>query len=97
MDVDAIEVRVTRLEQDVIDIRNKELESLRTDLRKDYLNKYQLMNEFITRKENENLVLKRNAELENAGKIRREWPLIIGGCVVGISSVVSVILQAIGH
>jgi hypothetical protein len=86
MDEEAIDVRITRLEQDILDLRTKELEALRRTLKDEYLNKYQLMNEYITRKDNENHILRNARE-------RREWPVIVAGVVVSLTSIISLIVE----
>ena len=74
-------------------MQDKALKELREELHGEYLNKYQLMTEFVTRKDNENQILRRKAELESEQRTRREWPVILAGAAVAATSVVSLIIQ----
>lgn len=90
MDDASLTERLHRIEQDIRDLQDKDLADIRQELRTRYMDKYQMMSEYISRKENE-------AYLEKASQLKREWPVILAGVVVGICAVAGVILQAIGH
>lgn len=90
MDDASLTERFHRIEQDIRDLQDKELAEIRQELRTRYMDKYQMMNEYISRKENEKY-------LEKVSQLKREWPVIVAGVVVGICAVAGVILQAIGH
>jgi hypothetical protein len=66
------------------------VDDLREELHIRYLDKYQTMNEYLSRRENEKY-------LDKMVEQKRQWPIVVGGVVVAASSVVSVILQVIGH
>lgn len=90
MDDASLTERLHRIEQDIRDLQDKDLADIRQELRTRYMDKYQMMSEYISRKENE-------AYLQKASQLKREWPVIVAGVVVGICAVAGVILQAIGH
>lgn len=83
--MDETELKTYRLER-----VEKDLKDIRDEIHNQYLNKYQLMTEYITRLENEKTI-------ERASRNKREWPVIAGAVVVAFASLGSLILQAIGH
>lgn len=68
MDEDAREVE-HRLKQ--------EIRNLREELTKNYITKYEIMAEYLSRKENEQMI-------DKASQRKREWPVIVAGAVVSL-------------
>lgn len=89
-DQDVLAYRIGLLETALEQLRSNDIGQLRAELHTDYLNKYQLQNEYLSRMENQRYI-------EATQKRKREWPVIAAGLLVACASVGSLILQAIGH
>lgn len=86
--MDEFEFRIQKLESDLVHLRNGEIGELRDELHNRYLDKYQLMSEYLSRKENERA-------LEKAARSKREWPVILAGVCVALTSISSLLLQVV--
>lgn len=67
-------------------VLEKQIEALENRLKSEYLNKYQLMSEYLSREENLRAIREQRQE-------RREWPVIIGGAVIAACTLANLILQ----
>lgn len=73
-------------ESEILAFRVAQLENehkiLREELHGDYLDRHQLMNEYITR-----------GEHQRHAAVRREWPLILAGVLVALNGFLDTILM----